>query len=477
MTARQYIGARYVPVFADPVEWDDTREYEHLVMVQHVGETYISQQAVPIGAQLPDTEHGEESNEYWVHMSNWNAQVESYRQEVLAYNGRISTLEDDLPIASFDSTNTVKKAIDDIQDQIGNGFSSANTIEDAIGELQQITTPYNFSGKRFVFMGDSITIGQSGPGTFYDRPWAKTLCNITGASYYNYAAGGATFQNTTTVTTENFDAQVINATAADWGNHEPDYIFLMFGTNDYGVNANPGNIQDAGNTSYATVSSAMLTGIKTLRETFPQTTIIGIIPPFMPGDVTRNGAGFTAMDYKTVIKNMYDILNVPTIDFTAALSVNESNWNARIWDTTSPRLHPNQDTHDFMGRIAAGMLPSISNRIYTMMTAQSYGGSLTMQSGVTGSIAWWIDEQNNAHFFTQGVSTPNDDTTLAIVPEILRPMFDWYDYAINLNGGDAQFIYILASNGKFCASAKNKNLGFHVVIPQMMRHVNTGNIR
>lgn len=133
MTTRQYIGARYIPVFADPVEWDDNRTYEALTMVQHVGETFMSRQAVPIGAQLPDTEHGEESTDYWVHMSNWNAQVESYRQEVLAYNGRISTVEDDLPIAEFDSENTVSKAITDIQTQIGSGFDETDNIAAVIG--------------------------------------------------------------------------------------------------------------------------------------------------------------------------------------------------------------------------------------------------------------------------------------------------------------------------------------------------------
>ena len=135
MSTNQYIGARYVPVFADPVEWSDTRAYEHLMMVQHNGETYISKQAVPIGIQLPDDQHGEESNEFWVHMSNWNAQVESYRQEVLQYNGRISTLEDDLPIADFDSVNTVKKAISDTADLLpAASFDSVNTVKKAIDD-------------------------------------------------------------------------------------------------------------------------------------------------------------------------------------------------------------------------------------------------------------------------------------------------------------------------------------------------------
>ena len=133
MATRQYVGARYIPIFADPVEWDNTREYEYLTMVQHVGETYMSKQDVPIGAPLPDVGQGEESTEYWVHMSNWNAQVETYRQEVLLYNGRISTLEDNLPIADFDSVNTVSNAISNLQTQIGNGFDATDNIAAVIG--------------------------------------------------------------------------------------------------------------------------------------------------------------------------------------------------------------------------------------------------------------------------------------------------------------------------------------------------------
>ena len=139
MATRQYIGARYIPIFADPVEWDNTNSYQYLTMVQHQGETYMSRQAVPVGIDLPDISQGEESNAYWVHMSNWNAQVETYRQEVLQYNGRISTLEDDLPIADFDSTNTVKKYVDDSATAItnilpGSSFDSVNTVKKYIDD-------------------------------------------------------------------------------------------------------------------------------------------------------------------------------------------------------------------------------------------------------------------------------------------------------------------------------------------------------
>lgn len=85
----QYIGARYVPVFANPVEWSNTRPYEHLTMVQNQGNTYISKQAVPVGVPLPS--NGEQSNDYWVFLTNWNAQIEEYRQEVEIVAKRLYT--------------------------------------------------------------------------------------------------------------------------------------------------------------------------------------------------------------------------------------------------------------------------------------------------------------------------------------------------------------------------------------------------
>ena len=41
---RQYVGARYVPVFANPLEWSDTREYEPLTIVTYQGNSYTSMQ-------------------------------------------------------------------------------------------------------------------------------------------------------------------------------------------------------------------------------------------------------------------------------------------------------------------------------------------------------------------------------------------------------------------------------------------------
>ena len=62
MSVREYIGARYIPLFSDPIEWDNTHSYEPLTVVINQGNSYVSKQFVPIGAELPAA--GVQSNDY-----------------------------------------------------------------------------------------------------------------------------------------------------------------------------------------------------------------------------------------------------------------------------------------------------------------------------------------------------------------------------------------------------------------------------
>ncbi len=73
MTVREYIGARYVPLFMG--DWDNSATYEPLSIVQYQGNSYTSRQSVPVGIEITNTV-------YWALTGNYNAQVEQYRQEV-----------------------------------------------------------------------------------------------------------------------------------------------------------------------------------------------------------------------------------------------------------------------------------------------------------------------------------------------------------------------------------------------------------
>ena len=87
MGVRQYVGARYVPIFGrkgeNSILWDNTKPYEPLTVVLYQGASYTSRQYVPIGIDI-------RNEEYWALTGNYNAQVEQYRQEVLTFDGRIT---------------------------------------------------------------------------------------------------------------------------------------------------------------------------------------------------------------------------------------------------------------------------------------------------------------------------------------------------------------------------------------------------
>lgn len=70
---RQYIGKRYVPKIMG--EWDINTSYESLSIVVNNGDSYTSKKDVPIGIELTDIQ-------YWVRTAIFNAQLESYRNEV-----------------------------------------------------------------------------------------------------------------------------------------------------------------------------------------------------------------------------------------------------------------------------------------------------------------------------------------------------------------------------------------------------------
>ena len=87
MPTRQYVGARYVPKFADPIEWDNTRAYEALEIVTNLGTSYTSKKAVPVGVAISNTE-------YWVATGNYNSQVEHYVEEVQTLAESVGPLGD-----------------------------------------------------------------------------------------------------------------------------------------------------------------------------------------------------------------------------------------------------------------------------------------------------------------------------------------------------------------------------------------------
>lgn len=84
----QYIGSRYVPIFADPIEWDIHRSYESLTIVTHDGESYTSKCNVGPGIDITN-------ERYWAKTGAYNAQVEQYKNEVKDLSSQVSGFASD----------------------------------------------------------------------------------------------------------------------------------------------------------------------------------------------------------------------------------------------------------------------------------------------------------------------------------------------------------------------------------------------
>ncbi len=93
MSVREYIGARYVPIFADPIQWDSTLSYEPLTVVMNLGTSYVSRQSVPSGIAI-------DNETYWLRWADYNAEIEEYIRQVQQYSRQSDTLNNALPIAN-----------------------------------------------------------------------------------------------------------------------------------------------------------------------------------------------------------------------------------------------------------------------------------------------------------------------------------------------------------------------------------------
>lgn len=156
---RQYIGARYVPIFGrkdeESIEWDNTGEYEPLTIVLYQGNSYTSRQFVPVGVEITN-------QEFWAITGNYNAQVEQYRRETAAAKATADAAQADidtlLPKDDFSATNTVKKYIDTVKATADGAradidtllpkadFSATNTVKNYIDtEILRSKKPFVFN--------------------------------------------------------------------------------------------------------------------------------------------------------------------------------------------------------------------------------------------------------------------------------------------------------------------------------------------
>lgn len=232
MAVREYVGARYVPLFADPIEWNDKRTYEPLTIVEHEGNSYTSRQFVPLGIAISN-------DDFWALTGNYNAQVEQYRQEVLAFDGRITK-----------NANDIAKNANDI--------AALKTVADNLE---------SHVGTEFIVIGDSWS--DTDPSTTAYIKWPVTFQKYTRMNIHNYARNGASVVGSAPDPGQsgNFLGQVnkaINDTSFD--HSKVGLIVIMGGVNDY----------RSGRT-YSEVAEAWSGHIASLTAAFPKARIVSFI--------------------------------------------------------------------------------------------------------------------------------------------------------------------------------------------------------
>src|SRR5699024_2943233 len=82
-----YVGHRYKPKMFG--EWDKTKLYEPLSIVQYQGNSFTSRQYVPVGIEITN-------EEFWASTGNYNAQVEQYRQDVVNLGNDINNFNNEI---------------------------------------------------------------------------------------------------------------------------------------------------------------------------------------------------------------------------------------------------------------------------------------------------------------------------------------------------------------------------------------------
>lgn len=147
----RYVGARYVPLFADPLEWSSANTYEPLTIVTHEGYSYTSRTHVPTGIDISNTD-------YWALTGNYNAQIEQYRQEVQKYVDQVNAYNQQF--------TDINNKLDDLEEKhylIAFGDSWVNPNGGTYyGWVENLAAKLNLNSKNF---GDGGAAIGGGPGT------------------------------------------------------------------------------------------------------------------------------------------------------------------------------------------------------------------------------------------------------------------------------------------------------------------------
>ena len=124
---KQYVGARYVPKFASPLEWAADTSYEALTIVTFNNASYTSKIQVP-----PTVGNPANNPKYWALTGNYNAQVEQYRQVAETIGNNLNTEIKNLKNADTTEITNRKNADTALQGQITTEITKRETADSTL---------------------------------------------------------------------------------------------------------------------------------------------------------------------------------------------------------------------------------------------------------------------------------------------------------------------------------------------------------
>ena len=158
MAVRQYIGARYVPLYVG--DWDQTRNYEPLSIVTDAnGNSFTSLKDVPAGTALTD-------REYWIQTSSFSGAVDQLQRRMNNAEDEIENIEENV--------SEIGTRIDGVDTRLDGIDSSITTLDNKITAL----------ANKAVFLGNSYAIGVNNVEGLYER-----IKHLYGDSVLYHASG------------------------------------------------------------------------------------------------------------------------------------------------------------------------------------------------------------------------------------------------------------------------------------------------
>ncbi|MBQ1173061.1 MAG: DUF4214 domain-containing protein [Lachnospiraceae bacterium] len=198
----------------------------------------------------------------------------------------------------------------------------------------QDTLQTEADGKKYLFLGDSISCGYNDRSGNYVNPYIYYFSQVNSASITNKAIGGATCA---TAHTPNIMTELEGVNLSDY-----DAVFILFGVNDFSISCTIGNNTSIGS---LTTCGALKTVLNQCNNAGVKSYVILPFPCYKQLQNKPNLNGYYYPAYVNGIKSVCSQFGVTTIDFYSHFGITLGNYANYYVD----EVHPNAQLQQAAG--------------------------------------------------------------------------------------------------------------------------------